>query len=47
MDDPYLQLLQQKINRERKARIAAEKLLEEKSLELYEAKRLIEDSAEK
>lgn len=47
MDEPYLRLLQQKINRERKARIAAEKLLEEKSLELYEAKILIEDSAEK
>ncbi|MFB1078619.1 ATP-binding protein [Photobacterium damselae] len=47
MDEPYLQLLQKKINRERKARIVAEKLLEEKSLELFEAKRLIEDSAEK
>ncbi|MGR5186982.1 ATP-binding protein [Photobacterium damselae] len=47
MDEPYLRLLQKKINRERKARIAAEKLLEEKSLELYEAKILIEDSAEK
>ncbi|HIF9203413.1 TPA: ATP-binding protein [Photobacterium damselae] len=47
MDEPYLQLLQKKINRERKARVVAEKLLEEKSLELYEAKKLIEDSAEK
>jgi len=45
--EQHIALLQKKVNREKAARAAAEKLLEVKSLELYNAKLLIEESVEK
>ena len=48
MDDlKTIELLKKKILREQTIRKAAEKLLEEKSTELYYAKKLVEDSLEK
>ncbi|KLV04194.1 ATPase [Photobacterium aquae] len=47
MDNRQIELLQKKISRERNARRNAEKLLEAKSLELFEANKVIEKSLEK
>ncbi|MFT5708993.1 MAG: K+-sensing histidine kinase KdpD, partial [Oceanospirillaceae bacterium] len=45
--EQHIALLLKKVKREKAARVAAEKLLEVKSFELYNAKLLIEESVEK